>query len=110
MCTSDFLKRQLASDKEFQSKGERYLLSSARRVIVIVSVIVIVNSDCMVRLQMWKEILCHHNTLHVKGQIPYKNSKEAQTPFISMASEELQMLTVLVVLTRASGETKATGG
>ena len=53
VCTSDFLKRQLASDKEFQCKGEGYRLSSAIGFIVIVSVIVIVNSDFMVRLQMW---------------------------------------------------------
>ena len=39
MCTSDFLKRQLASDKEFRSKGKGYLLSSGRRVMVIVSAI-----------------------------------------------------------------------
>ena len=45
MCTSDFLKRQLASDKEFQRKGEGYRLSSARGFIVIVSVIAIVNSE-----------------------------------------------------------------
>ena len=45
MCTSDFLKRQLASDKEFQCKGEGYRLSSARGFIVIVSVIAIVNSE-----------------------------------------------------------------
>ena len=52
LCTSDFLKRQLASDKEFQSDGEGYRLSSVRGLIVIVSVIVIVNSDFMVRLRM----------------------------------------------------------
>ena len=53
LCTSDFLKRQLASDKEFQSNGEGYRLSSARRFIVFVSVIVIVNSDFIARLRVW---------------------------------------------------------